>query len=140
MAKITRARYIQRFIAATWGDDLNNAHDFVLNGKIKVHNTTVAGRDTNSIKRWIEDAQAVRAGFPNCKVTVIKEVQQGDWNMALCEFSGTHKGEYLGVPASGKRIRVSGSIATRFEDGVPVETWNHFDVLDLLAKMGRSPV
>jgi predicted ester cyclase len=49
---------------------------------------------------------------------------------------GTHRGEFLGIPPSGKRVTVSFTAIVRIENGQVVEEWGGLDLLDLLPQLG----
>jgi predicted ester cyclase len=54
-------------------------------------------------------------------------------------FTGTHQGELMGVPASGKPIFVRGMTILRFEDDKCVERWSEIDMVGLMAQIGAIP-
>ena len=53
--------------------------------------------------------------------------------------TGTHDGDALGVPASGKTTTVTGIGIDRFEDGKIVEVWGNWDTLGMLQQIGAIP-
>jgi len=54
--------------------------------------------------------------------------------------SGTHQGEFFGVPGSGKRIEMTGINIDRFdESGKLVEEWVEYDLLGAMRKIGAIP-
>ena len=60
-----------------------------------------------------------------------------DANADRWEFSGTHRGEFLGLAATGNSIRVEGATFSRFDGrGLVVEDVNFWDVPGLLAQLG----
>lgn len=54
-------------------------------------------------------------------------------------LTGTHEGEFQGVPATGKRIEVRGVQIGRFEDGELVERWGSTDELGIMRQIGAEP-
>ena len=64
-----------------------------------------------------------REGLPDLKDTPLLELFRGEWAMALYRTDGTHRGEYLGVPPTQRRISFVGLDAFRFEDGLISEWW-----------------
>ena len=54
--------------------------------------------------------------------------------------SGTHQGEFFGIPGSGKRIEMTGINIDRFdESGKLVEEWPEYDLLGAMRQMGAIP-
>ncbi len=51
-------------------------------------------------------------------------------------LTGTHQGEYLGVPATGRSIRVTGMSLDRTEDGLVAEGFDGWDALELRRQLG----
>ena len=49
---------------------------------------------------------------------------------------GTHTGEFQGIPATGKAIRMTGTDIDRIVDGKIVECWAHLDELGLMQQLG----
>ncbi len=71
------------------------------------------------------------AGFlqavPDIQISVEDTIAEQDKVAARCRVTGTHTGEGLGVPASGKRIDFTGTVFIRIENRKIVEGWNNFD-------------
>jgi predicted ester cyclase len=54
--------------------------------------------------------------------------------------SGTHQGEFFGIPGSGKRIEMTGINIDRFdESGKLVEEWPEYDLLGAMKQIGAIP-
>ena len=51
---------------------------------------------------------------------------------------GTHRGEFLGLPATRKRVEVTPNGVFRVKAGKIAESWDHFDALGLLAQLGAT--
>jgi predicted ester cyclase len=55
-------------------------------------------------------------------------------------MGGTHQGEFFGVPATGKRVEITGIQIDRFdESGELVEEWPEYDLLGAMKQMGAIP-
>jgi predicted ester cyclase len=52
---------------------------------------------------------------------------------------GTHKGPFMGVPPTGRRVRVVGIGIDRFRDGKMIERWVQYDSAGLLQQLGALP-
>jgi steroid delta-isomerase-like uncharacterized protein len=81
----------------------------------------------------------LHAGFPDGKFVVVDLVAEGDYVAARWTFSGTHQGEFAGVPATGKFVSVGGSVIHRYANGKSAEHWALWDVLGMLRQMGAIP-
>jgi predicted ester cyclase len=66
-------------------------------------------------------------------------VAEGDKVANYWTISGTHRGELMGVPATGKRIETYGMSLVRIEGGKAVEIWSASDQLGLMRTLGVLP-
>ncbi len=79
------------------------------------------------------------AAFPDLHFTFEDEVYQGDKVSGRGYFTGTHKGTFNGIPATGKQVKVRFMDLWRFENGKLAEYWGQPDVLGLLQQIGAIP-
>lgn len=80
-----------------------------------------------------------RSAFPDLNIAVEHMVADDD-NVAFAyTVTGTHQGEFMGIPATGKRIKARGMQIARFEDGKMVERWGSSDELGILKQLGIEP-
>jgi predicted ester cyclase len=54
-------------------------------------------------------------------------------------FRGTHRGEFAGIPATGKAVSMSVTTIYRISDGQVVDLWENYDALGLLQQLGAVP-
>ncbi len=76
------------------------------------------------------------AAFPDFHFTPLDEVAEGDRVVLRYRGQGTHRGEFLGIPASGRRIDYTGLILVRVADDRIAEFWAQPDQLGLLKQLG----
>ena len=77
--------------------------------------------------------------FPDIEVPLYDLIAEGDKVVARWGLRGTHRDLFMGVPASGKAVSVSGIIIFRLEKGKVVEYWGNFDTLGLMKQIGAIP-
>ncbi len=80
----------------------------------------------------------LRAAFPDLHVTAEDIIAEGDKVVVRGTISGTHKGEFMGIPATGKEGRVTGISTFRLADGKVCEGWAESDSLGLLIQLGLA--
>jgi steroid delta-isomerase-like uncharacterized protein len=80
-----------------------------------------------------------RAGFPDIHFAIEEQIAEGDKVLSRFEWTGTHRGEFLGVPASGRAVKVWGMVVDRFVDGRIKETRIIMDTLGLMMQLGAIP-
>ena len=107
------------------------AADYVL------HDPTHLVRGPEGFKAYVS---AFRAAFPDLHATVEDQIAEG--NRAAMRFTarGTHKGEFQGIPPTGKQIALSGISIQRFVDGKIVENWVSLDALGALGMLQQLGV
>jgi steroid delta-isomerase-like uncharacterized protein len=80
------------------------------------------------------------AAFPDMKMDVQDSFASGDKAVARLRISGTHQGEFMGIPATGKPVSVNLIDITRFgDDGLACEHWGVADQLALMQQLGVIP-
>jgi steroid delta-isomerase-like uncharacterized protein len=82
---------------------------------------------------------AFRAAFPDLRYTIDDQLAEGDQVVTLWTFRGTHEGEFMGVPAMGKQVEISGITLDRIANGHIVEHWRLTDILGMLQHLGVIP-
>jgi steroid delta-isomerase-like uncharacterized protein len=81
-----------------------------------------------------------RAAFPDLHMEPQDVLVSGDKAVARVVATGTHHGEFMGMPATGKRVEVQLIDITRFgDDGRAVEHWGVFDALSMMQQLGAIP-
>lgn len=80
-----------------------------------------------------------REGFPDLRATVEDLLTEGNRGVARVKFTGTHEGEFMGVPASGNRIEIEAIDIIRIADGKCVEHWGVTDNIALMQQIGAIP-
>ena len=81
-------------------------------------------------------ARTIRAAFPDWHSDLHHLVADGDLVAEHFTASGTHRGEVLGVPPSGRTVTLPGMNLFRLDDGVVVEWWSRLDMLGFLSQLG----
>lgn len=86
--------------------------------------------------RGIEGAKAMvsafRAACSDLRMTIEHQIAEGDLVATHYTARGTHDGEFLGVPATGQAVTVTGLCLSRYRDGRIVEEWEVSNAPSLL--------
>ena len=81
----------------------------------------------------------LRQAFPDLHVTVEDVVAEGDKVVGRNSVTGTHQGEYMGLPATGRPVAYNEIFIFRFVEGRIAETWGVVDVLAQMRQLGMLP-
>jgi steroid delta-isomerase-like uncharacterized protein len=76
------------------------------------------------------------AAFPDLEFTFEDTIAQGDTVASRFTITGTHEGKLMGIPPTGKEVRISGMVFERVENGKIVEAWPLRDDLGMLQQLG----
>ena len=77
--------------------------------------------------------------FPDLHVTIEDLIAEGDKVVSRNTVTGTHQGEYLGIPSTGKSVTYNEIFIVRFVNGRFAETWGVVDVLSQMKQLGVIP-
>ncbi len=79
------------------------------------------------------------AGFPDLRWEVKETVVEADRVASYSFWTGTHQGEFLGIPATNRSVTVEAWNLDRFQDGQLTESRVLMDVMGLLTQLGAIP-
>ena len=80
-----------------------------------------------------------KGAFPDSYFTVEDMIAEGDKVVTRKTFHGTHEGEFMGIPPSGRPVNVSLIDVVRISDGRVVEHWSVGDNLGMMQQLGVIP-
>jgi len=78
-------------------------------------------------------------GFPDLKFTVNDTISEKDKLVVDWTITGTHKGEFLGIPATNRKVSISGITINQIAEGKIIESNAIWDGLNLLRQLGAAP-
>jgi len=107
------------------------AADFVSHG--------APGEDTHGIKDYKKSISEGYSAFPDIHLTIDDMVVEGDKVAVRVTESGTHKGEFMGIPPTNKKWTVWGISIERVAGGKIVEEWGIVDNLGWMKQLGLVP-
>jgi predicted ester cyclase len=131
--KDTMARFYEEVSAGNTGivDELL-ADDFIEHDEFPGIDQTREG-----VKQFFEMS---RAAFPDMRVRVLHIVEEGDIAVGHGLFEGTHEGDWMGLPGTGRKVSVPMADVVRFgSDGRAVEHWGVTDTGMMMMQLGAIP-
>ena len=78
----------------------------------------------------------LRSAFPDLTATVDEQVAEGDKVVSRVTMSGTHQGEFMGMPATGKSFTVGGASIWEVRGGQLISEWVSWDSMSMLQQLG----
>ncbi len=86
-----------------------------------------------------KEIQMLHTAFPDMTLKILHLVGEGDTVIAHLESEGTHHGNFQGIRATGKRVRLPSITIVRIAKGKVAERWNVFDRYVYLQQLGAIP-
>jgi steroid delta-isomerase-like uncharacterized protein len=83
--------------------------------------------------------EGFRSAFPDSDLGIEEEIAEDDKVVMRWTFSGTHQGNLLGIPATGKKVSWTGITIYRIVDGKIVEERGEEDFLGFFRQIGLAP-
>jgi steroid delta-isomerase-like uncharacterized protein len=133
--KATFRRFHDAFANSGDAEFISKTIDEIVEPGVKNH-TPVEATGAHVLKDLF--ARLHRA-FPDLRVTVEDLIEEGDKVAGRNTLTGTHQGEYMGLPPTGKSITYNEIIIFRFVNGRIAETWGVVDVFSQMRQLGTIP-
>ena len=81
----------------------------------------------------------LRAAFPDSGISVEDMLAEGDKVAVRAEMTGTHRGEFMGIPATGNKIAVTGISIYKVAGGKITDHWEQMDAMGMMQQLGAMP-
>ncbi|TLS47704.1 DUF4440 domain-containing protein [Streptomyces montanus] len=131
-----RATHIRSAWQAAWDEGRVEALDELLSPSyVRRRGPAATPQDREQFK---DSVRAVRLAFPDLRTEIEEIVEGGDGDRMAIRWrsTGHHTGAFLGVPPTGRPVRVAGATFARFDGPKVAEEWVTFDSRQLLEALG----
>jgi steroid delta-isomerase-like uncharacterized protein len=129
----------RRFYEAWTSGDLD-VYDEILAPDARDHDTQNPHAGTLGPEGAKQTTEMYRAAFSDSHFEIDQQLADGDYVVTRWTATGTNDGELMGMPATGKRVTITGITIDRFEDGKVSESWSNWDTLGMMQQLGVIPV
>lgn len=129
-------RLVRRFYDGVNSND-RELLDGILDEDYVFHNfrDTYEGRE--AAYGFLDD---ILRSFPDMKIDVFEQVADDTYVVSRLRMTGTHDGEFAGVPPTHKSVDMTGMVMFKFNGDKVVEQWAEWDILNALAQVGAKPM
>jgi len=114
-----------------------------LDSYLRMYDRNVVIHGIPGVEAGIESAkkfyQGFHRSFPDTQILVEDLFTKADKLACRFTVSGTHKAEFMGIPATDKFIKFTGITILKFLAGKCTERWNQADFLGMLQQLGAIP-
>jgi steroid delta-isomerase-like uncharacterized protein len=128
---------VREFFACASSGELDRLDAFVSPDYV-VHDPSLP-EDVRGVDDVRELVETYRGGIAGLTVTIDHQIADGDYVATRYTCRGTHEGDIMGVPATGRDVTIAGLVISRLRDGKVVEEWEVADVLGLMQQIGAVP-
>lgn len=137
MSTETNKAIIARMIEQVWNEGRTDlAEEFFAEDYVQ----HIVGQPAQAGYEVVQQAAASsRTAFPDFQLSIDDQVAEGDRVAARWTMTGTHEGEFYGIPATGKQVGHSGTTFYRLENGRIAEVWLLGDTMGLMQQLGVIP-
>jgi steroid delta-isomerase-like uncharacterized protein len=94
------------------------------------------GSQLHGPAEFVPFVERIRGAFPDIKIVVEDAFGAEDKVVLRWSATMTHRGAHLGMPASGKPVRMTGMTIVRIGDKRIIEGWDNWDQLRMLKQIG----
>lgn len=126
------------YIEAVYNAHDPSALDRYFQSSVVVHSVAPDVPDGNGIDYLKDLAKNLIAAFPDVHLSVEDVVQEGDRLSARVVLEGTHKGEFLGIAPTGRKVKVANFAMYRLEGGKIAEVWSLVDIAQLRIQLTQK--
>jgi len=127
---------VRRFVEEFWNEKNPGAADDLMAADVVIHMPTGEVVDLDGLKGF---ADMWRGSFPDWHSTFEELIAEGERVAERWTGRGTHQGELQGIPPTGKRVEVPGSVFYRIVDDKIVEFRGQLDMMSLMQQIGAVP-
>jgi steroid delta-isomerase-like uncharacterized protein len=89
-----------------------------------------------SKKESLQLIEGYIAGFPDINFSIEYQISEGDVVVTRFTGSGTHTGIFQGIPATNKKVKITGFATHKIVNGKIEEEWAEFDTLGMMQQIG----
>jgi len=126
---------IRRYLEECIGGNNVSLMDELLAANYVWHTPSLGDLDLEAYKQF---QPSVLSGFPDGHWVIEDIVAEGDRVAWRWTFRGTHLGAFMGIPATGRQVRMSGMIISRIADGRIAEEWEIYDAMGMMQQLGQK--
>ena len=106
---------------------------------VVVHGLDESGNPQKGTDLFKKFRRAFLSAFPDIHVDVEDVLVESDKTAIRLKFSGTHTGEGIAIPPTGRKFVATAIVIVRWRDGKIAESWNEFDATGMMRQL-QSPV
>jgi steroid delta-isomerase-like uncharacterized protein len=125
----------RRLMEEGWNMGQEQVVDQLMSPQCRFHDPVFPSL-TSGAENYRQHIRTCKNAFPDLRFTIADEIAERNEVVLHWKGQGTHRGNFLGIPATNKSASVEGTSIHRIEEGKIVELWSDWNVLSLLEQLG----
>ena len=130
---------VRRWFEEVWNQGCEASIDELFPAEGVAHGLGDSEQDVHGPGEFKIFVANIRGAIPDTHISIDDIFSDGDRVAVRITLRGTHTGNGLGVPPTGRRVSIQGIIIVRLVEGRITEGWNSYDQLGLLRQTGVLP-
>lgn len=125
----------RRILEEVWNQQNLDAVDEMVAANFVQHDpqSPIGVRGIEGYKQFV---RYYLTAFPDCHFTVEDQIAEGPMVVTRWTVTSTHMGNLGSIPATGRRMSITGITCGRIENGKFVEGWTNWDTLGMMQQLG----
>ncbi len=135
MTSVDPKAIVRRLYEEVWNKRRLEVANELISPSHAVHGTTISGSSVGP-EAYKHQVALFIAGFPDLRFTIEDTIAEKEKVACYWTISGTHKGEYMGVPATNRKVSVDGITIHHVARGKIIESYINWDVWSMMEQFG----
>src|SRR5260370_27482551 len=137
-ADVDNKAVVRRLYEEVWNIRKSEVVSVVISPSHALHAPNISGSSVGpeAYKRQI---LLFLAGYADVRLNIEDMIAEQDKVVACWTFSGTHRGDYMGIPATNKKVSVDGMTIHHVAGGKIMDSYSNWDALGMMQQLGVVP-
>ena len=132
-------RLARRWFEEVWNQNRESTIDELLSPEGVGFGLAATDTEVHGPAQFKPFVRNFRSAFPDMHFVIEDMVAEGDKVAVRLRVTGTHNGEGLGFPPTGRKIDITAITIIQFAKGQLVHGWNNWDQLGMMQQLGMAP-
>lgn len=138
MTSVDPKAIVRRLYEEVWNKRRLEVANELISPSHAVHGPNISGASVGP-EAYKHQVALFLAGFPDLRFTIEDTIAEKDKVVSYWTISGTHKGEYMGVPPTNRKMSVDGITIHQIARGKIIESFTNWDVWGMMQQLGAVP-
>jgi steroid delta-isomerase-like uncharacterized protein len=126
---------VQRFMEDCWNNGKMDTLSNYVAENCRLHDPVFPNL-TSGVQNLRTHIEGCRRAFPDLHFNIDDTIAERDEVVIHWTGTGTHNGDFLGMPPTGRKTSVSGTSIHKLEGGKIVEEWAHWNLMSMMEQLG----